>query len=209
MKGILKIFLIIAISIFSIGAIPNSNKKEFNLLEEKLTKNNEFIENGVRVHYELPKDLNEYENIKNILLLELGNNLNEKEDSISYEDETIKIFASFFYSEDTSFIQIDFINTKKESTTNEIQNKIEKMINRKAKKIKYFSYIKLKIKEENKNYNNEIINNNLKDKEMINIENGKVGRAFLKDNTRVNLGYVKYNTGEYIIIGTPVIFVTY
>ena len=44
---------------------------------------------------------------------------------------------------------------------------------------------------------------------MINIENGKVGRAFLKDNTRVNLGYVKYNTGEYIIIGTPVIFVTY
>lgn len=209
MKGILKIFLIIAISIFSIGAIPNSNKKEFNLLEEKLTKNNEFIENGVRVHYELPKDLNEYENIKNILLLELGNNLNEKEDSISYADETIKIFASFFYSKDTSFIQIDFINTKKESTTNEIQNKIEKMINRKAKKIKYFSYIKLKIKEENKNYNNEIINNNLKDKEMINIENGKVGRAFLKDNTRVNLGYVKYNTGEYMIIGTPVIFVTY
>lgn len=209
MKGILKIFLIIAISIFSIGAIPNSNKKEFNLLEEKLTKNNEFIENGVRVHYELPKDLNEYENIKNILLLELGNNLNEKEDSISYADETIKIFASFFYSKDTSFIQIDFINTKKESTTNEIQNKIEKMINRKAKKIKYFSYIKLKIKEDNKNYNNEIINNNLKDKEMINIENGKVGRAFLKDNTRVNLGYVKYNTGEYMIIGTPVIFVTY
>ena len=67
MKGILKVFLIIAISIFSIGAIPNSNKKEFNLLEEKLTKNNEFIENGVRVHYELPKDLNEYESIKNIL----------------------------------------------------------------------------------------------------------------------------------------------
>jgi len=209
MKGILKVFLIIAISIFSIGAIPNSNKKEFNLLEEKLTKNNEFIENGVRVHYELPKDLNEYESIKNILLLELGNNLNEKEDSISYEDETIKISASFFYNEDTSFIQIDFINTKNEFTTNEIQNKIEKIINRKAKKIKYFSYIKLKIKEENKNYNNEIINNNLKDKEMINIENGKVGRAFLKDNTRVNLGYVKYNTGEYIIIGTPVIFVTY
>ena len=208
MKGILKIFLIITISIFSIGAIPNSNKKEFDLLEEELTKHNVFIENGVRVHYELPKDLNEYENIKNILL-ELGNNLNEKEDSIAYKDETIKIFASFFYNEDTSFIQIDFINTKKEFTTNEIQNKIEKMINRKAKKIKYFSYIKLKIKEENKNYNNEIINNNLKDKEMINIENGKVGRAFLKDNTRVNLGYVKYNTGEYIIIGTPVIFVTY
>lgn len=208
MKGILKIFLIITISIFSIGSIPNSNKKEFNLLEEKLTKNNVFIENGVRVHYELPKDLNEYENIKNILL-EFGNNLNEKEDSISYKDEKIKIFASFFYNEDTSFIQIDFINTKKEFTTNEIQNKIEKIINRKAKKIKYFSYIKLKIKEKNKNYNNEIINNNLTDKEMINIENGKVGRAFLKDNTRVNIGYVKYNTGEYIIIGTPVIFVTY
>lgn len=209
MKGILKVFLIIAISVFSIGSIPNSNKGEFNLLEEKLKENNEFIENGIRVHYELSKDINEYKNIKNIFLLEFGNNLNEKGDSISYEDENMKIFASFFNNEDTSFIQIDFINTKKEFTTNEIKNKIEKMINSKAEKIKYFSYIKLKVDGKNKSYNNEIINYNFKDEEMISIKNGKVGRAFLKDNTRVNIGYVRYDTGEYIIIGTPVIFITY
>lgn len=209
MKGILKIFLIIVISIFSIGAIPNSNKKEFTLLEEKLKKNNEFIENGVRVHYELSSNINEYNNLRNIFLLEFGENLNEKKDSIAYEDEDIKVLASFFYNEKTSFIQIDFINHNNKYNTGEMQEKLGKIININSKKEKYFSYIKLKIVEENKNYNDEIIDKNLKDKEMINIENGKVGKAFLKDDTRVNIGYVRYNTGEYLIIGTPVIFITY
>lgn len=209
MKGIFKTFLVLIIFILSIGAIPNSNIKEFNILEEKLKENNEFIENGVRVHYELSVDINEYENIKNIFSNEFGNSLQEKEDSISYSNEDISVSASFFYNENICFVQIDYINKSNKYDTLEIENKLAKIINNKSEKTKYFSYIKLKIVQENKNYNDELLNNNLKDKEMINIKNGKVGKAFLKDDTRVNIGYVRYNTGDYLIIGTPVIFITY
>jgi len=209
MKGIFKTFLVLIIFILSIGAIPNSNIKEFNILEEKLKENNEFIENGVRVHYEVPVDINEYENIKNIFLNEFGNNMQEKEDSISYSNEDISVSASFFYNENICFVQIDYINKSNKYDTLEIENKLAKIINNKSEKTKYFSYIKLKIVQENKNYNDELLNHNLKDKEIINIKNGKVGKAFLKDDTRVNIGYVRYNTGDYLIIGTPVIFITY
>lgn len=209
MKGMVKIFLIIEIIFLSIGAIPNSNKNEFNLLEEKIKKVNEFVENGVRVHYELLNDINEYENIKNAFLLEFEENVIEEKNRISYEDNDTKVIASFFNNEDELFVQIDYISKNKDYITNDIQGKLEQIINNKSKKVKYFSYIKLRIIEENKIYNDAIINENLKDKEMINIENGKVGKALLEDGTRVNIGYVRYNTGDYIIIGTPVIFITY
>ena len=41
------------------------------------------------------------------------------------------------------------------------------------------------------------------------ISNGKVIKANLVDGSRVNIGQISYNTGDYLIVGTPVIFITY
>ena len=31
----------------------------------------------------------------------------------------------------------------------------------------------------------------------------------MKDDTNINIGQINYDTGSYLIIGTPIIFVTY
>ena len=49
----------------------------------------------------------------------------------------------------------------------------------------------------------------MKTLEVLNIHNGSVGKAELYDGNKINMGFTKYDTGEYLIIGTPVIFVTY
>ena len=74
--------------------------------------------------------------------------------------------------------------------------------------MKYFDFIKLKIIEEEKDETKEIIKI-IVDKEFLEVENGIIGKGILKDNTKINIGYMQYDTGEYLIIGTPVIFITY
>lgn len=38
---------------------------------------------------------------------------------------------------------------------------------------------------------------------------GVVAEATFEDNQHINIGQIKYDTGSYLIIGTPIIFVTY
>ena len=45
--------------------------------------------------------------------------------------------------------------------------------------------------------------------EEAEISNGKVLKAEFIDGSKINMGQINYDTGKYIIIGTPIIFVTY
>ena len=49
----------------------------------------------------------------------------------------------------------------------------------------------------------------LKIKESLNINNGYISEAISENDQDINIGRIKYDTGSYLIIGTPVIFVTY
>jgi len=92
-----------------------------------------------------------------------------------------------------------------------LRNELKQIQNIAAENIKYFNFIKVKIIEEQKQHILETIENNVKKDtlEVIDIHNGSVAKGELKDGNRINIGYIKYDTGEYLIIGTPVIFVTY
>ena len=52
-------------------------------------------------------------------------------------------------------------------------------------------------------------NLNIKVNEYLDINNGCVAEATFEDNQHINIGQIKYDTGSYLIIGTPIIFVTY
>ena len=45
--------------------------------------------------------------------------------------------------------------------------------------------------------------------EVLNISNGMIAKGILKEGSKVNFADVTYDTGEYLILGTPVIFITY
>jgi hypothetical protein len=44
---------------------------------------------------------------------------------------------------------------------------------------------------------------------ILKINNGYTGTGYLSNGEKINFALVKYNTGSYIIIGTPIIFTTY
>ena len=74
-------------------------------------------------------------------------------------------------------------------------------------RIYYFS--KVKINEE-KNILPFILDGINEDTiEEAEISNGKVLKAEFIDGSKINLGQINYDTGKYMIIGTPIIFVTY
>ena len=210
-----KLFLVISsilISIFIIGAMPNQEKNldSFNLLTTDLIEINNFIENGVRVEYSTKKNINkEYDFIKNKFIETFGENIKLTNNSIEYNDDLKEVKAVFWSKNDTSYIRIDYFNNNENIEVLEIRNILAEIINIKKEKVKYFDFIKLKIIEEEKDETKEIIKNYIVDKEFLEVENGIIGKGILKDNTKINIGYMQYDTGEYLIIGTPVIFITY
>lgn len=210
-----KLFLVISsilISFFIIGAMPNQEKNldSFNLLTTDLIEINNFIENGVRVEYSAKKNINkEYDFIKNKFIETFGENIKLTNNSIEYNDDLKEVKAVFWSKNDTSYIRIDYFNNNENIEVLEIRNILAEIINIKKEKVKYFDFIKLKIIEEEKDETKEIIKNYIVDKEFLEVENGIIGKGILKDNTKINIGYMQYDTGEYLIIGTPVIFVTY
>lgn len=210
-----KLFLVISsilISFFIIGAMPNQEKNldSFNLLTTDLIEINNFIENGVRVEYSTKKNINkEYDFIKNKFIETFGENIKLTNNSIEYNDDLKEVKAVFWSKNNTSYIRIDYFNNNENIEVLEIRNILAEIINIKKEKVKYFDFIKLKIIEEEKDETKEIIKNYIVDKEFLEVENGIIGKGILKDNTKINIGYMQYDTGEYLIIGTPVIFVTY
>lgn len=210
-----KLFLVISsilISFFIIGAMPNQEKNldSFNLLTTDLIEINNFIENGVRVEYSTKKNINkEYDFIKNKFIEIFGENIKLTNNNIEYNDDLKEVKAVFWSKNDTSYIRIDYFNNNENIEVLEIRNILAEIINIKKEKVKYFDFIKLKIIEGEKDETKEIIKNYIVDKEFLEVENGIIGKGILKDNTKINIGYMQYDTGEYLIIGTPVIFITY
>lgn len=75
---------------------------------------------------------------------------------------------------------------------------------------RYFSFIKGKLKVEDKNIFEDIENKlKIKVSKNLNISNGSIAKATMMDGTNINIGQITYDTGSYLIIGTPIIFVTY
>jgi len=212
MRKLLILISSIVISFLIIGAIPKKNKSidEFNLLTTGLIEINNFLENGVRVEYNTKNKLSqEYYFIKNNFIKIFGEKIEVSENSIEYIDAYKNVKALFWTNNDTSYIRIDYFNNDENIEIMEIRNILEEIINYKKEKVKYFDFIKLKIIEEEKDDTKKIIRNYIKDKEFLKVKNGIIGKGILKDNTKINVGYMQYTTGEYLIIGTPVIFVTY
>ena len=69
--------------------------------------------------------------------------------------------------------------------------------------MRYFEYYKGRINSLNDIEKLELEEN------LIQVHNGYVGKSTLKSGERISYAIMKYNTGLYVIIGTPIIFTTY
>lgn len=215
MKGIIKLMFFISLSLLIIGAVPiksESHSDNFDFMETEFMKASDFIQNGIKVEYSINQPANkEFSLLEENFKKNFGENVQSNDNNIFYKDSIKEIKAVVWRNNENTKVQIIYVNNDKNANTFQLKQELKQIQNIAAKNIKYFNFIKVKIIEDQKQNILEILNNKI-DKEtleVLNIHNGSVGKAELYDGSKINIGFVKYDTGEYLIIGTPVIFVTY
>lgn len=214
MKKKIYIISLVILYLLLIGARPlaySNLPSFFDLNEQNIIKNGSFIENGVKMNYCSNVEMEiEYKR----LLKELSNNiknLKTSTDKITYKDSVIDIKVLLWKEEEKTMVEIIYINNNSSRTSSLLKKDLKKLQDNNSSSVKYFSFVRGKIDEESYKGTEEVLMNSIKKDtlECLDIHNGYVATATFKDNQKVNIGYMKYDSGRQIIIGTPVIFVTY
>ena len=129
---------------------------------------------------------------------------------ITAESENIDYSINICEYNDLIKVQVILINNDVSKSEEELKKLSQKIRNDNFINERYFSFIKGKLNTQDKNLIDDLEKNlNIKVNEYLDINNGCVAEATFEDNQHINIGQIKYDTGSYLIIGTPIIFVTY
>lgn len=213
MKKVFFVFLLI-FSLLIIGGKEykcESKEDSFSKIEGYVINNYDFVQNGIKSEYTVDEKLcKEYLRIKqffeenNFLVLSTENN------NITAESENIDYSINICEYNDLIKVQVILINNDVSKSEEELKKLSQKIRNDNFINERYFSFIKGKLNTQDKNLIDDLEKNlNIKVNEYLDINNGCVAEATFEDNQHINIGQIKYDTGSYLIIGTPIIFVTY
>lgn len=213
MKKVFFVFLLIFSLLIICGKEYKCESKEdsFSKIEGYVMNNYDFVQNGIKLEYTVDETLsNEYLRIKqffdenNFLLLSTDKN------NITAESENIDYSISICEYNGLIKVQVILINNDISKSEEELKKLSQKIRSDNFINERYFSFIKGKINTQDKNLIGDLEKNlNIKVNEYLDINNGCVAEATFEDNQHINIGQIKYDTGSYLIIGTPIIFVTY
>ncbi|MDS0528333.1 hypothetical protein NNC19_21840 [Clostridium sp. SHJSY1] len=211
MKNKICLILVFLFSFLS-GSINSYGKQDMgiNKLESRINEVSEFSESGVMVRYETndskEKELN---SIKENISKRYLNDCNSSENEVGIRTSTYNIQAYTWNDNDKTFVELKIINYSKQNSLSNLMKELTELQTKNIFDIRYFQYIKGKVNNIDETLDNvkniqEITNIN-----TLAIHNGYVGTANIYNGERVNFAVSTYDTGSYLIIGTPVIFATY
>ena len=185
------------------------SEKYYRYMEDILIENYDFVQNGVKLEYITSTSINEEKD----RIIELLNNDSKSNIDIVNNNivclNNMLTYNIILVDGNETKVEIVIINNSKNIKSTELRQAVEEMKSNKCidERIYYFS--KVKINEE-KNILPFILDGiNENTIEEVEISNGKVLKAEFIDGSKINLGQINYDTGKYMIIGTPIIFVTY
>lgn len=208
----LGLIFIILFSLLIINGVEyecSESEKYYRYMEDILIENYDFVQNGVKVEYITNTSINEEKDrIIDTLKKDSKSNIDIVSNNIVCFDDALTYNISLIDGDRTK-VEIIIINNLEVFKSTDLRQAVEEIKSNKCidERIYYFS--KVKVNEE-KNILPFILDGINEDTiEEAEISNGKVLRAEFIDGSKINLGQINYDTGEYIIIGTPIIFVTY
>ena len=211
-----KIFFVF-ISIFSLLIINGkeyeceAKKDLFNEVERYVLNEYEFIQNGMKLEYTTKVGIDdELDRIDKIFQSKNDLIVTRSESSISAKSENINYSVNIYNYGRLTKVEVIVINTDKTLSESYLRVLVEEIRSSNFINERYFSFIKGKIKTEDKNIFEDVENKlKININENLDISNGSIAKATMIDGTNLNIGQITYDTGSYLIIGTPIIFVTY
>ena len=206
------IIILLVISFCNVGHffLEKCCVDSFYNLESNIREKSIFVENGVKCEYMLKN--NEDTELKKIdkVLLELGFEkecCNDSPNNSTFHKNKQKIEINKLKEDDYVYINITIYNKDEKYKTKDLKKILYKINDKNLDFYECYSYYKGKT---DRNIISELNNQkNLKDMNLIKINNGYTGVANLNSNEKINFAEVNYDTGSYIIIATPIIFITY
>lgn len=212
-----KIFWILTTIIFSLNLNGSYLYNEEDLYKD-ISSIIDFSESGLKVSFSTNKDLKKI--LKSINELDLF-----YLDEILYEDN---ILENKFYFEkingDNSIkvligkeknynIEIEIIDKKNMINIDLLKKELDKL-SKDAYNFNYFTFVKGKL-ESQSNYEledslfNMLDCYNIGNKSSVLLENGLTGIFTVEETLKFNYSIMNYNNGTYLIMGSPIIFITY
>lgn len=225
-KIIILIFLVI-ISLFNYKSF-SLTKKNTNLINEVLSSvQGNTVEYGIRATFEINDNGEKYclELLKKLNLTDNDINIvkSDKFYSLDFNKNETKGYIEYSSYDNHNVVTINMIKVDNMNRLEEFKETIEKAINKTEKDVKYFQFLKAKVIENDKlKLNNKIIEV-LKTEKAENIysvqfNNGISTVAYtkqfdaMKNNGKLmdfNFSLCSYSSGNYLIIGTPIIIEAY
>lgn len=213
MKKLFFVFLLIFSLLIINGKEYECEAKQdlFNDVERYVLNEYEFIENGIKLEYTVKADINkEFERINEIFEDKNDLIVTTSESCISAKSENINYSVNIYNYNELTKVEVIAINKDKTLSEKNLELLVQEIRNSNFIDERYFSFIKGKIKTEEKNIFEDVENKlKIKINEKLDISNGSIAKATMIDSTNINIGQITYDTGSYLIIGTPIIFVTY
>lgn len=212
-----KVFVVLIICIFSLCISGSYVLNERDLYKE-LYNSMEFCDSGIKISYRTEEDIDEIlKEINKLDLFYLDNTLqidSNGQANFSFEKDTQNSSVNILIGKGTSGynVEIEIIDKEKLVDIEMIKSKFSRLNN--AMNLKYFSFIKVKTENRCKyELEKELFNilncYNIENKSNVLLENGLTGIFTAEKTLKINYSIMNYNDGTYLIMGSPIIFITY
>lgn len=192
----------------------NLDNKVYSKVEEEICNIEEY---GMKIEYITDENIkNQFENINGYIKIEDFTSIVEKENEIylNTSKEQFNLDINLIEENSKSRVQIVIVS-KNRIDFNDIKEYFQVIHNKNMKNIKYYTYIKGNIRENNnideieEKLIKSIGKSKVKKNKRINLEKGTTGIINLKSDYQFNYSIMTYEEDRKLILGTPIIFTTY
>lgn len=226
-----KIFINLMIIIIGLGCFnrnPSSAKKNIDLFNGILnTTGSITVENGLKVSFEINGDSENYclDFFKKLQIYDADVNIIKDKDlyCLEFKKTGLNGYIEYMNLDNHNVVTLNIVREDKENKLLELKNLVTAATGKDSRDIKYFEYLKAKLPNDNLVKINEDITSFLKGQDAVNIYTTYINNGYstvaytrkyspIKNNGKLmdfNFAVCSYSSGNYVIIGTPVIFTTY
>ncbi|HII4524630.1 hypothetical protein QTG98_05725 [Clostridium perfringens] len=192
----------------------NLDNKVYSKVEEEICNIEEY---GMKIEYITDESIkDQFNNISDYIKIEDFDSIVEKENEIylNTSKEQFNLDINLIEENSKSRVQIVIIS-KNRIYFNNIKEYFQVIHNKNMKNIKYYTYIKGNIRENNnideieEKLIKSIDKSKVKEIKRINLEKGTTGIINLKSDYQFNYSIMTYEEDRKLILGTPIIFTTY
>ena len=192
----------------------NLDNKVYSKVEEEICNIEEY---GMKIEYITDENIkDEFNNISDYIKIEDFDSIVEKENEIylNTSKEQFNLYINLIKENSKSRVQMVIVS-KNRINFNEIKEYFQVIHNKNMKNIKYYTYIKGNIRENNnideieEKLIKSIGKSKVKEIKRINLEKGTTGIINLKSDYQFNYSIMTYEEDRKLILGTPIIFTTY